>query len=42
MNGEAFYYEGEGEVTLTIENDGSFTASGHFNTVQGTLKPYDA
>ena len=37
MNGQA---EVEGEVTLTIENDRSFTVSGHFNTaVQGKLKP---
>ena len=36
INGQAFYYE---EVTLTIENDRSFTASGLINTVQGKLKP---
>ena len=42
INGRAFYYEGEGEVTLTIESDGAFTASGQINTVQGKLKPYYA
>ena len=40
LNGGVFYYEGQGPVTLTIENDGSFTASGLINTVQGQLKPY--
>ena len=42
LNGDAFYYEGGGQVTLTLENDGSFTASGLINTVQGKLKPYYA
>ena len=42
FNGKDFFYEGEGQVTLTIENDGSFTASGPGNSVQGTLKPYYA
>ena len=42
FNGQVFYYEGGGQVTLAIENDGAFTASGDINTVQGKLKPYYA
>lgn len=35
-----FFYEGEGQVSLTIENDGSFRVTGPRMDLQGKLKPY--
>lgn len=40
FNGVDFYYEGEGQVSLTFENDGTFRATGPSMDIQGKLKPY--
>lgn len=39
INGHVFTYEGEGEVHLTFNDDGSFLAAGKGKEVAGMLKP---
>ena len=39
MNGQCFKYHGGGEVALTFNSDGTFTATGQGNNITGKLKP---
>ena len=39
INGSRFKYQGEGQVTLTFNNDGTFAATGHGNNITGNLLP---
>ena len=39
MNGQRFKYHGGGEVTLTFNSNGTFTATGQGNNITGNLKP---
>ena len=37
INGSLYWYEGEGSVTLTFNNDGTFVATGNGNNITGNL-----
>ena len=39
INGSRFKYQGEGQVTLTFNNDGTFAATGQGNNITGNLLP---
>ncbi len=40
INGELYWYEGQGELTLTVNNDKTWTITGNGNNIQGTLTPF--
>ncbi len=39
LNGLTYWYDGDGSITLTINNDGSFNARGDDNNISGQLLP---
>lgn len=39
LNGLTYWYDGDGSITLTINNDGSFNARGDGNDISGQLLP---
>jgi hypothetical protein len=39
INGAIYWYDGDGTISLTINNDGSFSAEGDGNHIRGNLLP---